>query len=117
MFHSFGKSKHSMFNNYQNESKDKNKHLIKTQLCEDNNIQLFHIFENEWINPTKQEIWKNMLKNVLLLNKEKIMARKCKIINITEYFKSLSITKQKELNSEISLFLIIIIYKEILFHR
>ena len=105
MFHSFGKSKHSMFNNYLNENKNKKKHLIKTQLCEENNIQLFHIFENEWINPTKQEIWKSMLKNVLLLNKEKIMARKCKIVDLSEYLKSLLITKQKELNSEISLFL------------
>jgi len=47
MWHSSGKSKHEMF-----DIKDKEiklKHLQKTELVESNGYQLFHIFENEWI--------------------------------------------------------------------
>lgn len=38
-------------------------HLNKTEKCEDKGIQLFHIFENEWLNSNKKEIWKSMLLN------------------------------------------------------
>jgi len=77
MFHSFGISKYSMFNNFDNEYQNKYKHLLKTEKCENQQIQLFHIFENEWLNKDKKEIWKSILKNALLLNEEKIFARKC----------------------------------------
>ena len=56
---------------------DKKYHLNKTLKCEKQNIQLIHIFEDEWIN--KQEIVKNKLKNLLGLSTEKIYARNCKI--------------------------------------
>jgi hypothetical protein len=61
MFHSFGKSKYSKFNNLHLMEKNKNNHLIKTNLCEEKGIQLFHINENEWLNPIKQNIWKSIL--------------------------------------------------------
>jgi len=58
--------------------KEKNKHLLKTEKCEAKNIQLLHIFENEWLNPIKQDIWKSIINSKLGKN-EKIHARKCEI--------------------------------------
>jgi len=78
MYHSIGKHKSSMFNNYCDERDVKNKHVIKTELCESNNIQLFHIFENEWLNPIKQSIWKSVIDNKLKRN-DRIFARKCTV--------------------------------------
>jgi hypothetical protein len=40
-------------------------HLAKTQICESKGIHLLHIFENEWSNPLKQEIWKSIIKGKL----------------------------------------------------
>jgi len=73
MWHSHGISKHSMFNNTLEEP---NKHLIKTTLCEEKDIQLFHIFENEWLNINKKHIWISMIRDKQNLN-TKIGARKC----------------------------------------
>lgn len=53
---------------------DKNYHLNKTIVCESNGIQLFHIFENEWLNPIKQDIWKSIISSKLNKNK-RIYAR------------------------------------------
>jgi len=58
--------------------KDANYHLNKTEACEAKGIQLFHIFENEWIDPDKREIWKSMIKNRMGLS-NRIYARKCEI--------------------------------------
>lgn len=52
-------------------------HLEKTQLCESNNIHLFHIFDTD-----NQNIWKNIIKSKLNLNK-KIYARKCEVVDIS----------------------------------
>jgi hypothetical protein len=60
---------------------DKNYHLNKTQLCEKKDIQLIHIFEDEWL--FKQEIVKSRLKNILGLTENKIYARKCIIKEIS----------------------------------
>jgi len=78
MFHSTGKSQYSMFNNYFEEREFKNKHKNKTEECENKKFQLFHIFENEWLDQIKQNIWKNIIANKLGLSK-RIFARKCKI--------------------------------------
>ena len=51
-------------------------HLEKTQACAEKNIQLFHIFENEWRD--KKEIWQSVLLNALGKS-EKVYARKCEI--------------------------------------
>jgi len=59
---------------------NKNYHLNKTELCEKNNIQLLHIFENEWKN--KKKIVKSIIKSKLNIIENKIYARKCTIINI-----------------------------------
>lgn len=74
MYHSFGKSKYSIFNNTKEEP---NYHLRKTELCESNGIQLFHIFEGESI-----DLWLSMIHNKLGLN-TRIPARKCYIREIT----------------------------------
>lgn len=78
-WHSFGKSDHSMFNNYLEE--DKNIHLNKTKICEDLGIQLLHIFSNEW--EEKQDIWKSVILTKCNIS-DKIYARKCKILSITD---------------------------------
>ncbi|QFR55812.1 putative Hef-like homing endonuclease [Yersinia phage JC221] len=54
----------------------KKKHITKTDMCEDKGIQLLHIFENEWQDLNKQEIWKSVIKNKLKMN-TRIHARKC----------------------------------------
>lgn len=73
MYHSEGNSELKMFKN-----KHKNYHLDKTNSCEEKNIQLFHIFENEWLDENKKNIWKSVL--LSKMNKtNKIFARKCTI--------------------------------------
>lgn len=47
---------------------DKNYHLIKTERVEEKGYQLFHIFENEWEDKIKKEIWYSILKNKMNLN-------------------------------------------------
>jgi len=81
MFHSFGKSKYKMFDNFKNEKIEQFKHLFKTELCEEKKLQLFHIFENEWLDLNKQKIWKSII-NSKIGNTKKIMARKCEIKEI-----------------------------------
>lgn len=62
-------------------NKDKHYHLNKTKLCEEKNIQLIHISENEWI--YKKDIVKNKIRHLLGYSyKEKIYARKCNIREI-----------------------------------
>ena len=58
---------------------DKNYHLIKTAECEKQGIQLLHIFESEWEDSIKQEIWKSIIKAKLGLFDRRIYARKCQI--------------------------------------
>ncbi len=74
---------------YHNELfKDKNYHLNKTIDCKGNNIQLIHIFEDEFI--LKQDIVKSKLKQILNLNYNlpKIYARKCEIKEIDSKLKN-----------------------------
>lgn len=61
-------------------------HLNKTILCEQNNIQLIHLYSDEWIN--KNEIIKSILKTKIGLN-QKIYARNCKIINVDTHTKNI----------------------------
>lgn len=78
MYHSFGISTHSVFNNTIEDNKI---HLRKTELCESKGIQLFHIFEGENI-----DAWFSWIHNKLRLNKL-IETDKC---NIREIDKSVS---------------------------
>lgn len=76
-FHSFGKHNYTPLNNYEDESLKKNSHLVKTELCEDLDIQLFHIFSSD-----NQDIWNSMISNKLGLSK-KIPGRKTVIKEVT----------------------------------
>lgn len=75
MYHSFGKSNVAYWDNADEE--DPKYHLKKTEECNKLNIQLLHIFENEWVE--KEAIWKSMLAAKLGVTKTKIYARKCEI--------------------------------------
>jgi hypothetical protein len=55
--------------------KYKNYHLDKTLMCEKINIQLLHIFEDEWIN--KKDIVKSTILSKMGIFKNRIYARKC----------------------------------------
>lgn len=66
--------------------KHKNYHIDKTLKCLDKNIQLIHIFSDEWL--IKKDIIKNRLINLLKVNKTKIYARNCKIVSISNEEKS-----------------------------
>lgn len=61
--------------------KDKNYHINKTKLCEENGYRLIQIFEDEWND--KKEIVKSRLINIIGLNKNKIYGRKCIIKEIS----------------------------------
>jgi len=66
--------------------KDSSYHLDKTNICSSNGIQLLHIYDTEWNDPIKKEIWKSIIKSKLGLIDQKIPARKCefKIISPSE---------------------------------
>lgn len=62
--------------------KYKRYHLIKTEDCEKQNVQLIHIWDWEWIH--KKPIIQSMLLNKLKLIPNKIYARKCEIREIQD---------------------------------
>ncbi len=70
--------------NKESDKKMKNKHLMKTEMCNKKNIKLLHIFENEWIDLIKQDIWKSIINsNIGKKNKFQINIEKCKVKQIT----------------------------------
>ncbi|NQU53209.1 MAG: hypothetical protein HQ522_11800 [Bacteroidetes bacterium] len=77
--HSFGDSKVFYYNNH---VIDKQYHLRKTEECLKENVQLYHIFEDEFIDIIKQKIWYSVINTALGLN-ERIFARRCKVKEIT----------------------------------
>lgn len=65
MFHSVWKSSYSRFRETEGEDEYKNYHLEKTESCKEKWIQLFHIFDSEWLEPVKQDIWKSIISSKL----------------------------------------------------
>ena len=55
-------------------------HLKKTELCENKDINLIHIFEDEWFH--KKEIIKSIIKSKFKIFDRILYARKCKICEI-----------------------------------
>lgn len=80
MYHSFGKSKYTRFNNH--EFEEKYSHLRKTELVEEKGLSLFHIFEDEWMETTKRNIWKSMLDGKLFKHK-RLYARNCEVKSLS----------------------------------
>lgn len=66
--------------------KDKKYHIKKSKLCNSKNINLIHIFEDEWI--LKKEIVKSRILNKLNLTPNKIYARQCRIQLINNQIKT-----------------------------
>ncbi len=66
---------------------DKNYHLNKLKLCEEKDVFLITIFEDEWL--SKQDIVKSRLKQILqITNSQRIHARKCQIKEIDSKVKN-----------------------------
>lgn len=65
----------------ENRGKHKHYHIDKTNLCENKDIRLIHIFDDEWIK--HEGIVKQRLKHMLGGNKKSLYARKCTITPIT----------------------------------
>jgi hypothetical protein len=61
---------------------DRNINYNYTKACQDNGYQLLTIFENEWVYPEKQSIWKSVIMNKMHKNPVKIAARKCQLIEM-----------------------------------
>lgn len=61
--------------------KDKSYHLNKTNICNSHDLDLFHIFEDEWI--YKKSVIKSMVNAKLNIFTSKIFARNCSIKNIS----------------------------------
>ena len=62
-------------------NKDKNYHLNKTNLCNEFNIDLIHVFEDDW--KCKKDIIKSIISSRLGIYEKKIFARKCSFEEIT----------------------------------
>lgn len=60
---------------------EKNYHLDKTEMMENNGMSLFHIFEDEW--KSKRIIWESMISNKFGLSK-RIYGRKCYLANVSK---------------------------------
>jgi G:T-mismatch repair DNA endonuclease (very short patch repair protein) len=61
----------------------KDYHLNKTEVCEENGVQLLHIYSDEWEDPVKREIWKSIIRHKLGLTCNKVHARKCEVVEVT----------------------------------
>ena len=60
---------------------DSNYHLGKTNKCKENNIQLIHIFEDEWLE--KENIVKSNILNILEVYENKILSDNCVVKNVS----------------------------------
>ena len=72
-------------------NKDKQYHLNKTKKCQEKNIKLVHIFEDEL--DKKENIVKSRLRNILGCNKYSIYARNCDIKEIDDTLKNKFLNK------------------------
>lgn len=82
----------------------KNFHLNKMLFCSENNIQLFYIWEDEWLN--KKDIVKSRIDNILHVTKNRIFARKCVIKNVPTKEKTIFLEEnhiQGKVNSTINI--------------
>lgn len=72
--------------------KDKKYHLQKTLECEEQNIQLIHIFEDEWL--SHQNIVRSRFKHILNLSDgRRIYGRKCVVKEVSPQKKNMFLNK------------------------
>lgn len=76
---------------HSDEKKDKNYHLMKTEMCLEKNIKLIHIFADEIESKPRQV--ENRLRSIFGLNKVRINARDCHIQNINHELSSKFLNK------------------------
>lgn len=79
-------------------------HLKKTIECQEKNIELIHIFEDEWVN--KKEIVQSIIKNRLQKTDNTLFARKCNIKEIEPKICKMFLNKnhiQGNVNSKIKI--------------
>jgi hypothetical protein len=62
--------------------KEKRYHLNKTNICKEKNIELIHIWEDDWM--FKKDIVKSIILNKLKKTSNKIFARNCRIKEISD---------------------------------
>jgi hypothetical protein len=63
---------------------EKNKHKNKSLWFLEHGIQLLQIFENEWNDPHKRDIWQSVIKSKIGIFNTKIFARNCKIKEVDQ---------------------------------
>jgi len=73
---------HSSYGNNLKNKKSTSYHRDKMLLCREADIELLQIFEDEWVNLIKQEIWKSIIKHKLGLTSNRVYARKCTIAEL-----------------------------------
>ena len=62
---------------------DRNKHRDKFLACQERGIRLLQIDEHDWINPTRQLIWKSIIASRLGRHERRVFARKCTFSEIS----------------------------------
>ena len=55
---------------------------MKTELCEQQDIRLVHVFENEWLQ--KQDIVKSRIRDMLGMHDRTVYARKCEVREVSK---------------------------------
>lgn len=90
--------------------KDIKYHVTKTNLCEQNSINLIQIFSSSWNN--KKEIWKSVIKNKLNKTENKIYARNCVIKEVSTHDKNIFLDINHLQGKEKSLFKYGLYYNE-----
>ena len=79
MYHSYGVSKHSMYNKL---DIDKNLHYNRTKELNNLGIRLFRIWDIEWLNKDSKPKWINIFRNAFKQSSGRIYARNCEILEV-----------------------------------